>query len=67
VAVPGNIVEPWLNFEIGAISKSLSEAHVSPFVFGLAPGELTGPMAKFQATSFDREDLWQLILCEFTW
>ena len=62
VVVRGNTNEPWLNFEIGAISKSLSEARVSPFVFGLAPGELVGPIAQFQATSFEREDVWRLIL-----
>ncbi len=62
VVVPGNINKPWLNFEIGAISKSLSKARVSPFVFGLAPSELTGPIAQFQATTFEREDVWQLIL-----
>ena len=28
VAVPGNISEPWLNFEIGAISRSLYQKRV---------------------------------------
>ncbi len=62
IVVPGNISSPWLNFEIGAISKSLSEARVSPFVFGLTKAELTGPLSQFQATVFEMPDVWQLIL-----
>ena len=63
VLVPGNVNQPWLNFELGAISKSLSTSRMSPFLFDLEPSELSGgPIAQFQATTFQKEDVWRLVL-----
>ena len=57
---PGNQNEPWLNFEAGAVARSLT-AHLSPVLIGVEPREITGPLAQFQCTRFDREDFWKLI------
>lgn len=54
--VPGNLTEPWLNFEAGALSKSIATARVHPFLLGVEPGELPGPLAQFQATRFSKDD-----------
>lgn len=59
--VPGNVGEPWLNFEAGALSKSLNGSRVSPFLFGLTTSVLEGPLTQFQATIFDKEDLKKLV------
>jgi hypothetical protein len=57
----GNMTEPWINFEAGALSKALAGRHVAPFTFGLEPGELSGPLSQFQATRYEKEDMRRLI------
>lgn len=59
--VPGNVDEPWLNFEAGVISKSLNAARVCPFVFGLTPKQITGPLGQFQCTEYSKEDIRRLV------
>jgi len=59
--VPTNIEEPWLNFEAGALSKAVDHAQVHPFLLGMRPGDLVGPLAQFQATEFAPDDLKKLI------
>jgi hypothetical protein len=56
-----NIGSPWLNFEAGALSKSVGLSRVSPFLFGLDPIELTGPLAQFQATRNEAKDIIKLV------
>lgn len=59
--VPGNLNEPWLNFEAGALSKSVERARVHPFLLGVQPRDLTGPLSQFQATRFDKDDVRKLV------
>lgn len=57
-----NFTEPWLNFEAGALAKSLSEARVRPVLLGVQPHEVTGPLSQFQATSAtDHDDMLRLV------
>jgi hypothetical protein len=58
----GNSREPWLNFEAGALAKSLSESRVRPVLLGIRPSDVTGPLSQFQATiATDREDMLRLV------
>jgi hypothetical protein len=58
----GNQHEPWLNFEAGALAKSLTSAQVRPVLLDLQARDVTGPLAEFQATlSRDRDDMYQLV------
>jgi hypothetical protein len=59
--VPSNVDEPWLNFEAGALSKSIQKARVHPFLLALDPGKLSGPLGQFQATRFSKDDLKKLV------
>lgn len=59
--VPGNIDQPWLNFEAGALSKSVQTGRVHPFQLGLDLGKVTGPLGQFQATRFARDDVKKLV------
>jgi hypothetical protein len=60
---PENLTKPWLMFEAGALSKKLSAAKVVAFLLGVEPSDLSnGPLAQFQATPFDKEQVWNLIL-----
>ena len=60
--VPGNLTEPWLNFEAGAISTSVETAtHVAPLLVGLSASQIKGPLAQFQLTEFTKDDMRRLI------
>lgn len=56
-----NVREPWINFEAGALSKAVDKSYVSPFVFGVDPARLDGPLEQFQATVYEREDIFNLL------
>jgi hypothetical protein len=57
-----NVHEPWLNFEAGALSRSLTESRVRPVLLDLEPAQVVGPLAQFQATdSRKKTDMFKLI------
>lgn len=59
---PDNADAPWLNFEAGALSKSIDKSRVSPFLFGLKRSEIrSGPLLQFQSTIFERDDVLKLL------
>lgn len=47
----------WLLYEAGALSKALGDARVCPILLGMRPSDLDGPLAQFQATVFEKEDM----------
>ncbi len=59
---PDNLTSPWIHFEAGALSKSVDGARVSPFLLGLSPSQVTGPLVQFQATEANRDDVLRLVL-----
>lgn len=56
-----NVGSPWLNFEAGALSKSVDTSRVSPFLLDLRPADLVGPLSQFQATLPQLEDVTRLL------
>lgn len=53
---------PWVGFEAGALSKSVSGSHVAPLLIDLAESDVTGPLAQFQMTrANDRVDVRKLV------
>lgn len=57
-----NLKEPWLNFEAGALAKSLDDARVRPILLGVQPSDVTGPLTQFQASiANDRDDMMKLV------
>lgn len=58
---PENLPAPWILFEAGALSKTVSQARVVPYLLGFEPRELQGPLAQFQAVQADRNGTWQLL------
>lgn len=56
-----NIDAPWLNFEAGALSKSIDTSRVSPFLFNVKRSDINGPILQFQSTIFEKEDFRKLI------
>jgi hypothetical protein len=56
-----NIGAPWLNFEAGALSKTMDKSLVVPFLFDIKRSEVNGPILQFQSTVFEQDDLRKLI------
>ena len=51
----------WIHFEAGALARSIRKkrahgATLFTYLLGVRPDELTGPLAEFQSTTFDRDD-----------
>lgn len=50
VLTKSNHGAPWVNFEAGAIAKSLGEGHVSTVLVDVTRADITGPLSQFQDT-----------------
>lgn len=54
--------QPWINFEAGAVSKIVREAHVSPLLWRVSVEDLSGlPLSVFQCTQFTKQDVCHLL------
>jgi len=56
-----NTQKPWIIFEAGALSSKINKSRVCPLLFGLSNSDLTGPLATFQTTAFDKAEFKKLI------
>lgn len=66
-----NLNSSWLNFEAGALSKSIDQSKVCPFLVDLKPADITNsPILQFQMASSNKEEIHKLFssinsnLCE---
>jgi hypothetical protein len=59
---PDNLSAPWINFEAGALGKSVNNSRVSPLLFRVTRTEVTGPLVQFQSTTIERDEIWKLLL-----
>jgi hypothetical protein len=58
---PSNLHSDWILFEAGALSKTLKNTFVCPFLIGLEPSDVKPPLAQFQATRAAKEDVLKLL------
>jgi len=58
---PENQVEPWLQFESGALGKKLDRSLVCPYLVGLDPPDLQFPLAMFQSAVANKRDTRRLL------
>lgn len=56
-----NFERPWLNFEAGAISKSLRRGRPMPLLFDVKSTEISGPLVQFQAKEADRDGVFTVL------
>jgi hypothetical protein len=56
-----NLEAPWLNFEAGALSKTVEKSRVSPFLFNIKRSEVQGPLLQFQSTVLDDAEILKLV------
>jgi hypothetical protein len=60
--LPENTTAAWIQFEAGALSKSLDNGKVAPILFGVEEGELAdNPLMQFQFTNFVKDDMLKLM------
>lgn len=57
-----NTEKPWILFEAGALSNKLNKSRVCPVLFGINNTDLTGPLATFQTTCFDKTEFKKLMM-----
>lgn len=55
-----NKAAQWINFEAGAIAKSL-DSRVSALMININPSDIKGPLSRYQATKIDHDDFLHLI------
>jgi predicted hydrocarbon binding protein len=56
-----NLQSPWMTFEAGALSEGLSSDRVCPLLVDVAPDQVRGPLAEFQATKIEKSDMFKLV------
>ncbi len=57
---PENLKEPWILFEAGALSK-IKGSHVCTLLMGLQPTDVEQPLAQFNHTVAEKDDIRKLI------
>lgn len=56
-----NISSAWLNFEAGALSKSIEQSKVCPFLVDLKPSDIQdSPILQFQMANATKDDVFRL-------
>ncbi len=58
---PENLLEPWLLFESGALSKAVKESHVCTLLFNFDQSLIEGPLSQFQTTKLEKDDMLKLM------
>lgn len=57
-----NASSPWINFEAGALGKSVDSSRVCPLLIDMLPSDVQGPISSFQTTNVsDKEDFFKLL------
>jgi hypothetical protein len=59
---PDNLTAPWILFEAGALSKTLDDSLVCPYLFRLEPSDVEWPLAQFQLEKADKEGTKKLLV-----
>ncbi|MEH2305843.1 TIR domain-containing protein [Nostoc sp.] len=59
---PENMNSPWLLFEAGALSKSITNGSVVPYLLDISKGIIKGPLSQFQSKEANRQGTWELLL-----
>jgi hypothetical protein len=62
VVTASNQNSPWINFEAGALGKSVSDGRVAPLLVGLTDADVKGPIKQFQnSEALDRSAVLSLV------
>ncbi|WP_285245838.1 toll/interleukin-1 receptor domain-containing protein [Pseudarthrobacter sp. fls2-241-R2A-127] len=62
VVTRANQDSPWINFEAGALGKSVSDSRVAPLLVGLSDTDVKGPLKQFQnSAASDKSAVFSLV------
>lgn len=56
-----NLNSSWLNFEAGALAKTIDKTYVCPYLIGLEPTDIKMPLGQFQSKRANEEETLNLI------
>src|ERR1700739_1897896 len=56
-----NQTATWLNFEAGALARTVGKTMVCTYLVGLNPAEVKGPLSRFQHTVANKQDTRRLL------
>ncbi|MFI5583396.1 hypothetical protein ACIA5G_00035 [Amycolatopsis sp. NPDC051758] len=56
-----NQAKPWLNFEAGALAKSVSASHVVPLAINLGLADIENPLGQFQGQILDEAGMKSIV------
>ena len=56
-----NETAPWILFEAGALSRTVAHECVIPYLLGITPTEVVGPLVQFQAAVAQRSDTFKVV------
>lgn len=59
---PDNLDGRWINFEAGALSKSVKGSALMCLLIGLEPTDLRGPLSQFQLTAYDEDSVFKMVM-----
>jgi hypothetical protein len=60
-ADPSNHTSNWLNFELGALAKSIEKWNIKVFLYELKPGELRGPLTQYQPVKIEKREVARML------
>lgn len=58
---PENQKAPWLIYESGALSKSVQQSRLIPYLIGMSPSDLESPLSQFQSVKADAAGTYKLL------
>ncbi len=58
---PESMSSTWIHYEAGALSKFVDKSRVCPYLLGLQPTDIKGPLVNFQMAKANKEDTFKLV------
>jgi hypothetical protein len=59
---PESVSSPWLMFEAGALSKSVHDGCVCPYLIDITSDDIVGPLSQYQQAEATKESTWKVLL-----
>jgi hypothetical protein len=59
---PESVSSSWLMFEAGALSKSVHDGCVCPYLIDISSHDILGPLSQFQHAEATKESTWNVVL-----
>jgi TIR domain len=56
-----NQLEPWLNFEAGALAKSVEQGRLVPLAIDLKTSDVKNPLGQFQAQRLNKDGIREIV------